>query len=163
MKMKPTWLLLSWLFLPLLTALAPADAQAATLPQFSLTVTIDSPGVLMSTTEVDAPVTVTCSAMNVISAQVSVSLVQGLVSASGSSSMQCDGTTHTYRVKTVTSAGTWQTGTATASANAVVDGWIPISFCQIGPNGVVVCTEERQPYTMTASAGPTTIEVVSGS
>ncbi len=160
MKMKPTWLLLSWLLLPLLTALAPADAQAAT---FGVTVTIDSPGLLISTTEVDVPVTVTCSAMNVISAQVSVSLVQGLVSGSGSNSIQCDGTTHTYRVTTMTSVGTWQTGTATASANAVVDGWIPISFCQIGPNGVVVCTKERQPYTMTASAGPTTIEVVSAS
>ena len=142
---------------------AAPQAEAGTLPQMGVTVAIDSPGVLMSTTEVDVPVTVTCTALNVTSAQVSVSLVQGLVSGSGSSSMQCDGTTHTYGVKTATSAGTWQTGAATASASAVVDGWIPISFCQIGPNGVVVCTEERQPYTMTASAGPTTIEVVSGS
>ncbi len=50
-----------------------------------------------------------------------------------------------------------------ASPKAVVDGWMPIGFCVIGPKGVVMCTKERQPYTTTAGACPTTIEVMSRS
>jgi hypothetical protein len=125
-----------------------AVVTGSALADGTVTISFGSNAKIVSKTEADLPISVSCSFVpNQTTGSVEVSVSQAVGSntttATGSTPITCDGQTHDYNVALVTTDGRWHNGPAEVSASGEAEGYYSVTSC--GPDGFggVKCTTTK--------------------
>jgi hypothetical protein len=139
----------------------------AALAYTSMTISLDNSAKLVSQSEAEVSLTVSCDAIeNQTSGSVDVSLAQQsgskTTSATGSTAIVCDGQLHSYVVPVIATGGRWHNGDATVSATGQASGTRTITVCSSDRDGNVECSTGTVNQYDRGSAGPQAITLENG-
>jgi hypothetical protein len=121
-----------------------AVVAGSALADGTMTISFGSNAKIVSKTEADLAISVSCAALpnqRTGSVEVSVSQTVGsnTTTATGSTPITCDGQVHNNSVALVTTNGRWHNGPADVSASGEADGYYSVTSCGPDGNGGVKC------------------------
>lgn len=144
-----------------------AGVTGSALADGTMTISLGSNARIISKTEADLPISVSCAALpneTTGSVEVSVSQTAGsnTTTATGSSAITCDGQTHDYGIALVTNNGRWHNGPATVSASGEAEGYYSVTSCGPDGSGGQKCATTISDVRDVGSAGPSAITLENG-
>jgi hypothetical protein len=144
-----------------------AVVTGSALADGTMTISFGLNAKIVSKTEADLPISVSCAALpNQTTGSVDVSVSQtagsNTTTATGSSAITCDGRTHDYVVAFVPLNGRWHNGTAEVSASGEAEGYYTVTSCGPDGNGGQKCTITTSDVRDEGSAGPSVVTLENG-
>ncbi len=144
-----------------------AGVTGSALADGTMTISFGSNAKIVSKTEADLPISISCSVLpnqTTGSVEVSVSQTAGsnTTTATGSTPITCDGQTHDFSVTLVTTDGRWHNGPAEVSASGEAEGFYSTMSCGPDGNGGVKCVTAISDVRDEGSAGPSAIALENG-